>query len=90
MTDAHKAAVEAAINEAACAFEDADPTVAYALRDTPTEAAMRAAITAYLAAMAAEGWVMVRDVTIAATSDTPPEFVMGWNACRTAMLGDNA
>ena len=38
------------------------------------------AITAYLAAMRAEGWVMVRDVGMSKHDN------LGWNACRAAML----
>lgn len=90
MTDARAKAVEAAVNEAACAFEDADRGVAYALRNIHTEAPMRIAITAYLATMAEAGWVMVRDVgemDWRHTEGAAQGFkVNGWNACRAAML----
>jgi len=49
-----------------------------------------AAITAYLAAMRAEGWVMVRDVGEVVDSAHIPMgpigSAYGWNACRAAML----
>ena len=59
MSDAHAKAVEAAAE----AFEKTANGLAYTLRHAPSEIrewAMEAAITAYLAAMRAEGWVMVR------------------------------
>ena len=55
-------------------------------------------ITAYLAAMRAEGWVMVRDCGTKKYTDAPAEWpggqtnsedhawAGGWNDCRAAML----
>jgi hypothetical protein len=84
MTDAHAKAVEAA---------------AFVLQRTSGRASMSDCITAYLAAMRGEGWVMVRDVGEADSVPTPrsvavdyenawPDDVWdaGWDACRVAML----
>lgn len=38
--------------------------------------------------LAGTGRVVAREVAIIAAKDTPPLFVMGWNAARAAMLGD--
>ena len=72
MTDAHAKAVEAAANwyqyEMSSSREDAGYLA-------------QGIITAYLAAMRAEGWVMVRDVGMSKHDN------LGWNACRAIMLG---
>jgi hypothetical protein len=86
MTNPHAKAVEAAV---------------FVLQRTSGRAPMSDCITTYLAAMRAEGWVMVRDcgeATAPLGDTTKPTDVRlaledayedGWNEARAAMLGGN-
>lgn len=49
-----------------------------------SEALVELVMAPYLAAMADAGWRMVRDVDDRGGCDD--EYVVGWNACRRAML----
>ena len=74
MTDAHAKAVEAAEDAfyVAVGLECASRSVA-------GKAAFGAAITAYLAAMRAEGWVMVRDVGGTQPATVPWRYGDAWD-----------
>lgn len=78
MTDAHAKAVEAAAKAVFVSIQGGE---------LKTSANI---ITAYLAAMRAEGWVMVRDVGEVPRDDWGDDCwdarADGWNACRAAML----
>ena len=75
MTDAHAKAVEAAVIAHWGDCYTNNPRL-----QNDFEKDMAAAIAAFLAAMRAEGWVMVRDVGMSKHDN------LGWNACRAAML----
>ena len=82
MSDAHAKAVEAAYRAACTAY----------VRAHDDGVPLRAAITAYLAAMRAEGWVMVRDVGVCSEDLLAhgalyeEGYHAGHNDCRAAML----
>ena len=89
MTDAHAKAVEAAVARFALEYCRSANEV------TPWPEIQRQAVyfavQDYLAAMRAEGWVMVRDVGKDNTPDAASDYNRGerdgWNACRAIMLG---